>query len=269
MISGGFNLAESAKLRDLVLAVPTEIVQEFLPGSKPMRRENPFYVSGRINDSTYFFGRQREIREIQGELRKHLSVSIVGPSQIGKSSLLYNLYHTASSWLADTRTVYLDLQSVLDEADFCAEILRHLGQEGDSLRQLKNALRQGNLLLFLDETERLAEPDFNPRLHDLLRSLTQEPHFALCLASQRPLVDVFPARTTNGLSPFHNIFVEKTLGPFSQVETHAFLAKQLANTPVQFKPEEIDNLFHKSQGHPAQLQRLARSLFERYVNQIN
>lgn len=32
MISGGFNLAGSAKLRDLVLAVPTEIVQEFLPG---------------------------------------------------------------------------------------------------------------------------------------------------------------------------------------------------------------------------------------------
>lgn len=33
MISGGFNLAESAKLRDLVLAVPTEIVQGFLSGS--------------------------------------------------------------------------------------------------------------------------------------------------------------------------------------------------------------------------------------------
>lgn len=31
MVSGGFNLAESAKLRDLVLAVPGEIVQEFLP----------------------------------------------------------------------------------------------------------------------------------------------------------------------------------------------------------------------------------------------
>ncbi|MBK9055908.1 MAG: trypsin-like peptidase domain-containing protein [Chloroflexi bacterium] len=34
MISGGLNLAGSAKLRDLVLAVPTEIVQAFLPGNK-------------------------------------------------------------------------------------------------------------------------------------------------------------------------------------------------------------------------------------------
>ena len=141
-----------------------------------------------------------------------------------------------------------------------------LGETGDTLRQLKNALTQRNLLLILDEVERLAEPDFNPRLHDLLRALAQEQHFALCLASQRPLVDVFPARTANGLSPFHNIFVEKTLGPFTEPEARLFLAQRLLDTAVQFTPTEIDNLLRQSQCHPAQLQRLAKLLFDRYVN---
>ncbi|MBP7999869.1 MAG: serine protease [Chloroflexi bacterium] len=266
MVSGGFNLAESAKLRDLVLAVPGEIVQGFLPGNKPVRRENPFGIRGRINDPTRFFGRQRELREIHNELRKHSSISLVGPSQIGKSSLLYTLYQTASTWLSDTTSVFLDLQTILDEADFCSEILTRLGEAGDTLRQLKNTLRGRNLLLILDEVERLAEPDFNPRLHDLLRALAQEPHFALCLASQRPLVNVFPARTTNGLSPFHNIFVEKTLGPFTEPEARTFLSQRLLETPVQFTPTEIDDLLQQSQCHPAQLQRLAKLLFDRYAD---
>lgn len=266
MVSHGFNLREAAKLRDVAWAVPTEIIQEFLPApSAPLRRENPFYVSGRINDPSLFFGRERERREIQAELRKHSSVSLVGPSQIGKSSLLYTLHQTAPTWLRRGRTLYLDLQGVLDEADFCAEILHRLGREGDSLRQLKNALSQDDLLLFLDETERLAESDFNPRLHDLLRSLTQEPHFALCLASQRPLVELFPSHTPGGLSPFYNIFVEKPLGPFSEAEARAFLARQLAGTVVQFTPLEIESLLRESRGHPAHLQRLAKALFDRYV----
>ena len=56
---------------------------------------NPFYTSGRINDPALFFGRQQIVREICSELRKGCSVSVVGESQIGKSSLLYYIYKTS------------------------------------------------------------------------------------------------------------------------------------------------------------------------------
>jgi len=223
---------------------------------------NPFYTSGRINDSSLFFGRKRIVREICAELRKGCSVSIVGDEQVGKSSLLYYLYQSSADWLSQGTAEFIDLQSVLDEEDFCETILSKLGESGDTLRALKRALASRELVLFLDEVERLAEEDFNPRLHDLLRSLAQEPHFAMCLATDRPLDDVFPARTPGGVSPFHNIFTLKTLGPFTEDEARDCIAACLARTGVTFTEREIDRLLIESDCYPAKLQTRARALFE-------
>jgi hypothetical protein len=223
---------------------------------------NPFYASGRINDSNLFFGRKRIVREICAELRKGCSVSIVGDEQVGKSSLLYYLYQSSADWLSKGTAEFIDLQSVLDEEDFCETILSKLGESGDTLRALKRALASRELVLFLDEVERLAEEDFNPRLHDLLRSLAQEPHFAMCLATDRPLDEVFPARTPGGVSPFHNIFTLKTLGPFTEDEARDCIAACLARTGVTFTEREIDRLLIESDCYPAKLQTRARALFE-------
>jgi hypothetical protein len=223
---------------------------------------NPFLAGGRINDPSLFFGRRRIVREICAELRKGCSVSVVGEEQIGKSSLLYYLYQTRASWLPDVTVEFIDLQSVLDEADFCETLLSKLGENGDTLRDLKRALFSRELILLLDEVERLAEEDFNPRLHDLLRSLAQEPHFAMCLATDRPLVEVFPARTPGGVSPFHNIFTVKALGPFTEAEARECIAACLANTDVTFTDREIERLLAASHCHPAKLLARAKALFE-------
>ncbi len=227
---------------------------------------DPFYTSGRINDRALFFGRQRIVREICAELKKGCSVSVVGESQIGKSSLLYYIYNTSRLWQQDDGMVeFIDLQAILDETDFCETVLRKLGEKGDTLRDLKRALAGRKLVLVLDEMERLAEEDFNPRLHDLLRSLAQEPHFAMCLATQRPLEEVFPARTPGGVSPFHNIFTMKALGPFTYTEAREFLAARLANTGVFFTEREVERLLAESHCHPAKLQTLGKALFEEKV----
>lgn len=223
---------------------------------------NPFYTSGRINDTALFFGRQRLIREICSELRKGCSVSIVGESQIGKSSLLHHIYRTSSAWRQDDCTVeFIDLQGVLDETDFCETVLQRLGEQGSTLRDLKRALAGRKLVLLLDEVERLAEEDFNPRLHDLLRSLAQESHFEMCLASDRTLEELFPARTPGGVSPFHNIFTVKALGPFTYAEAREFLAARLAHTGVSFTEREIERLLNESRCHPARLQAMGSVLF--------
>jgi hypothetical protein len=226
---------------------------------------NPFYTSGRINDASLFCGRQRIVREICSELGKGCSVSIVGDSQVGKSSLLYYLYQSHADWLPQGTIQFIDLQGVLDEEDFCETILSNLGESGDTLRALKRALAGRELILLLDEVERLAEDDFNPRLHDLLRSLAQEPHFAMCLATERPLVEVFPSHTPGGVSPFHNIFVIKTLGPFTEAEARDCIATCLAKTGVTFSEREIERLLMESHCHPSKLQARAKALFEEKV----
>jgi hypothetical protein len=83
----------------------------------------------------------------------------------------------------------------------------------------------------------------------------------MCLATDRPLVEVFPSRTPGGVSPFHNIFTVKTLGPFSEAEARDCVASRLANTGVSFTAAEIERLLTTSEGHPATLQAQARSLF--------
>ena len=266
MIAEVYHPNASGKHRDTAFAIPTETIWRLFPALRPASSVlNPFFFPGRINDPAQFFGRQRLLREVKSSLKNGSSISLVGEPQMGKSSFLYYLYCTRESWLPDKTVVFLDLQQVLDERDFCEELLHHLGEEGDSLRQFKRALRQHDLLLILDEVERLAEDDFNPRLHDLLRSLAQEPHFAMCLASQQPLTEVFPARTPGGVSPFHNIFVTKEIGPFSEAETRGLLLHCLQGTPVQFTATEIAQLLAESGGHPARLQQLAYALFDQYT----
>jgi len=223
---------------------------------------NPFYTSGRINDPVMFFGRQQIVREIYSELKKGCSVSVVGESQIGKSSLLYYIYKTCATRMSDGMVEYIDLQGVLDEADFCETVLGKLGERGSTLRDLKRALADRKVVLFLDEVERLAEGDFSPRLHDLLRSLAQESHFAMCLATERPLEEVFPTRTPGGVSPFYNIFTVKRLGPYTTTEARELITVRLANTGVSFTDQEIEGLLIECQGHPAKLQAMAKALFE-------
>jgi hypothetical protein len=228
--------------------------------------ENPFYTNGRINDPSMFFDREQLVREIREELKKRSSVSLSGDSQMGKSSLLNYLYATRAEWLPDVPIEYIDLQRVLDETDFCETVLQRLGLTGNSLRELKHALETHAVILLLDEVERIAEPDFSTRLHDLLRSLAQDSHFAMCVATQHPLEEVFPSRSTNGVSPFHNIFTRKTLGPFTESIARRFLTTQLARTGVNFTERETEKLLRDSQCQPARLQLLAKNLFDEKIH---
>jgi hypothetical protein len=232
-------------------------------GGRPV--ESPFFVGGRINDPGQFFGRERLIRELHSELKKRMSVSLEGEAQVGKSSLLYYLFKTQEKWLPGVTVAFIDMQRVWDEEDFCRTVLAALGERGKTPRALKKVLENRPAVLLFDEMERFAQKDFDPRWHDLLRSLAQEPHLALCLATQRPLVEVFAPRVAGGVSPFHNIFAIKQLGPFSEGEARAFLSARLHGTGVTFSLEEVEEMVVKSGGRPAVLQRLAYGLFERYV----
>ena len=271
MVSEVFHPTATTKHRDAAFAIPMDTIWDLYPALRPrQKRTNPFYVGGRINDPAHFYGRQRLLREIKNILKKRGdvsrgNVSIIGKSQIGKSSLLYYLYSTQTEWEPNARVVFVDLQGVWDLEDFCATILATLGQTGNHPRELRNELLRTDTILLFDEIEQLADPAFTPRLRSLLRSVAQEPDLALCIASQKPLDEVFPTQL-NDVSPLHNIFSVKKMSPFSEEVAGAFLNTRLVQTGVQFSDMEVERLLQESKGHPARLQRLARQLFKQYVN---
>ena len=266
MVVEVYNARSSAKLRDTAFALPLDAIWEQLPHLRPPQRQaNPFYTNGRINEPALFYGRNRLIREIRRELTKRHSISIVGESQIGKSSLLSYLDATSSEWLPDVQTVYLDLQLVWDITDFCGMALEKLGLTGNTPGELRRALLSRPVILFLDEVEQLADADFTPKLQGMLRALGQEGNFAMCAASQRELKEIFPPEQRVGTSPLYNIFTVKTLGPFAAAEARQFLAQRLAGTPVAFTAADITRIIDESGGHPGKLQRLAKALFDQYA----
>ncbi len=226
------------------------------------RVDNPFYTKGRINDPSLFFNRERLVREIREELKKRNSVALAGDSQTGKSSLLYYLHATRDEWLPGATVAFVDLQMVWDESDFFGMVLGSLGEKGDSPRELRRVLEGRDVILLLDEVEQLADKDFSPKLHGLLRAHAQESNFAMCVATQHPLEEVFPPRSST--SPFHNIFTRKTIGPFTEAEARRFLAARLQNTGVAFTEREVTRLIADSHCHPAELQQLAKALFDGY-----
>jgi Cdc6-like AAA superfamily ATPase len=236
------------------------------PPTTPARLhvDNPFYTRGRINDPALFFDREQLVREIQVELKKRCSISLIGESRIGKSSLLYYLFKTSGEWLPNVAVVYVDLRRILDEADFCSNVLEKLGESGSTLRELRHALDMRDVVLLLDEVEKLFDKDFSPKLHNLLRALAQEPNFAMFVATQLPLEEIFPP--SNLTSPFHNIFIRKMIGSFSEAEARRFLIARLQGTGVTFTEREVTRLIADSHCHPAALQGAAKELFDQKMN---
>lgn len=222
---------------------------------------NPFTDTGRINNPERFFGRQRILRDVQQALRAGNSISIVGDPLVGKSSLLAYLHATQESWRPTRPVFFLNMQSLLDEQDFCCELLEMLGHQDaqHDLRMLRRSLNHQPAILLLDEMERLRQSDFRPYLQDFLRGIIDDGFLTLAAASHASLVTVFPPRDQT--SPLHNAFTEFRLQPFSTDEARGFLAARLENTGVAFSESEVAVLLAQSGGNPGQLQRAARTLY--------
>lgn len=235
---------------------------------------NPFVVRGRINNPAEFFGRSRVIREVCEDLRKMNSVAIIGGPQIGKSSLLYYLYATRANWLNPVKqgeVHYVDLQGAFNQADFCETILQKLKTKGKTPIQLKRTLEKRieagqDLVLLLDSIERLSGKDIDPRMLDMLRSLAQNTHLVLGVASRKPLNEVFqrPNQQMIHLSDFYNIFTERQLPPFSVDEISDFVQSRLRPCGLEMPSDMLHRLIQESQGNPALVQAAARAWFEQH-----
>jgi hypothetical protein len=233
----------------------------FIPSALP---PNPFGDQGRITDPTRFFGRNELLRQIFEELNKGINLSLVGESQIGKSSILSMICALSSERIAQSpaKTAYLNLEWVDDEDDFYEALCECLQVESSRGFKLTRALQGKKYLLCLDEIEKMTWEGFTLRVRSHLRGLAdgQDAPLALVIASRSPLTHLFPDSPELD-SPLAGICRQLEVKPFSPAVARVFLLHRLHDTGVTFTESQIDRLITESGGHPSRLQQAAASLY--------
>jgi hypothetical protein len=229
---------------------------------------NPFGDRGCIRDPDRFFDRDELLRRIFEEMGKGSSLSLVGETQIGKSSLLAMICHKGPETLQLPPEQFglLDMQGIGNENEFfeaLCEVLA-LPQTLQGWR-LGRALRQRGqrYVVCLDEIEKMVNPhSFPGEARTQLRWLANgsETPLTLAIASRSPLESLFddnPLVT----SPLADLCHTLPVPPFSLAITQEFLRQRLKGNAIQFNLADGERLHQQTKGHPARLQAAAAELY--------
>jgi hypothetical protein len=231
---------------------------------------NPFGDRGCIRDPARFFDRDELLRRIFEELGKGSSLSLVGETQIGKSSLLAMICHQGPETLqlSPEQFCLLDLQGIGDENEFFEALCEGLALP-QTLRgwKLGRALRQRGqrYVVCLDEIEQMVvnPHGFPGAARTELRGLADgsEAPLSLLIASRSPLENLFEddPRSTSPLAGLCGSPLR--VPPFSLAITQQFLRERLEGNAIQFSLADGERLHQQSKGHPAKLQAAAADLY--------
>ena len=243
-----------------------------------INHNNPFIPQhGKIDDPRFFFGREREIRQVFEMLNSGSSVAIIGESAIGKSSVLQAIYREAPNQLHHLRQpIYLDLKNVCDENDFYGALCHKAGIETAKGYLLERALESHRLLLLLDEVEKMTWDGFTNQVRGQLRGLAEGNNapLRLVVAACTSLDTLFPdSQDKNMTSPFKGICIEETLKQWDEKISREFIASRLhaegltpVTKPVSFTEAEIAGLIAESGGYPQKLMKLCYQTYNRYLH---
>ena len=227
---------------------------------------NPFGDRGRITNPEKFFGREFLLQEIFTELKKGGSISLVGESQVGKSSIISQICQQGIEKLslAQDNFVYLDMQLIGSDEEFFEELCYELNIEPSRRRRLTRQLQGKQYILCLDQIEKLKdESNFTKDARTELRGLADgaDMPLTLVIASRSPLNQLFP-ESSDQTSPLYNLCRRMTIDSFDLNTTKRFIQSRLRGTGIQFSEERIQQLWEISRGNPGKLQAEAQNLYE-------
>jgi len=246
-----------------------------------------FHFSGPLAaDSKLFVGRQEELRQVRelccGPLRSY--VTLVGASQVGKTSFLYRLQKELASHCP---SVLVNLQTVPDAIPsslfpfMATEIAKQL--ELSSLLSTAEAIssgpeferwlcelpgRIGRAAILIDEITALPEKTalymanvlravFSNRL---LRGCEALGRFVFLLSGGSELLNL----TMTVVSPFNNIATKVYLSDLSLGEVKQLMAYGFAGTPIKVSLVHrfAEAVYEQTHGHPYLTQRMAAHVAE-------
>ena len=239
----------------------------------PVISSNPFIPqTGRIDSPQFFFGREREIKQVFEVLNNNGSVALIGEEGIGKSSLLWAIFQQAENLLLSPREpIYLDLNGVRNEDDFYTAFCEEVGIPKSNGYMFTRALKNYRVLLAIDNIGRMTGEGFTRHLRDHLRGLAdrQEASLKLIVVATEPLDRLFnDSQDEVKTSPFSGIFQQENINPWDATIARAFIETRLAMTSVRFTDEEISQLVQESGGHPRRLMQLCYQNYARYMEDV-
>jgi hypothetical protein len=251
---------------DVTLPVENCVALEEARELPPPTIRAPFGDQGCITDPARFFDRVNVLDHIFSELAPGRNISLVGESQVGKSSVLIQIIQQGPRRLGRPAEdfVYLDMQLLSSDGDFFAALGEKLGlPESESKGwRLKRALGNRRVVLCLDEIEKMSYQGFTRDVRDQLRGLADGNHapLTLVIASRSPLSTLFPDDPTT-TSPLAPICTEKLLVRFSSEIAQEFLHTRMEAVGLRFEDDQKARLITESGGHPGRLQELAHRLW--------
>jgi hypothetical protein len=209
--------------------------------------------------------RRQSVHEVTGELRKSQSVSVVGDSQTGKSSLLWYLAHSGPQLLnrAPRDFVYFNLELVRTEDEFFELLCEELEIVASRGYRLERALQGRRVVLCLDEIEKMTWQGFSLEVRSELRGLADGTHapFTLVIASRSPLSRVFPD-SPGMTSPLAGLCKQVSVPPFTRQEASEFAHWRLNGMGYSITDAAIEQAWQETAGRPAALQLALRDWFE-------
>lgn len=260
------DAAQNLRNTQTTFATSTETIRATCPQlPTPQRPPNPFGDRGRIEDPGRYFLRQPITREVFDELRKRQSVSIVGETQSGKSSLLWYITQAGPKQLnrPPEDFAYFNLELIRTEDEFFEFLCEKLGVPKCRGYRLGQALRGRHIYLCIDEMEKMAWKGFTPEIRAELRGLAdgRSTPLTLVIASRKPLMRVFsdePEMT----SPLAGLCSQLSVHPFTLKEAIALAQSRLDGSGYSLSDSLIEEAWQASGGRAAALQKALHDLFE-------
>jgi len=235
-----------------------------------LSRISPYIIVG-PTDERAFFGREEQLTEIV-EGAGTRSFALVGGRRVGKSSILRQL-HRVRLPAAGYRSALFDLgrastcETLMDQ-----EITDWRPDEGSRERidfrtVLSNPPSGMPLVLLLDETDKLIEPDSEQewRFFRNLRGLATSGHLQVVFAGERTLRGAI----RDSESPHFNFANEIVVGRLEPLAVRELVTRPMRQLDLSFTEEdEIVRLIYEfTSGHPNVVQRLCKRLIER-LNEV-
>ncbi|MBE9039711.1 ATP-binding protein [Oscillatoriales cyanobacterium LEGE 11467] len=234
-------------------------------------RLHPFGDKGCIRDPRRFFDRRELLEQLFEGLARGCSQSIVGESEIGKSSVLWAICSKGPQrlQLPDKAFIMLGMECIYDEQEFWDTLCEQVGIKDRRDFMRKTKLQNRRYILCLDEIEAFTdEKRFPPHVLSFLRGVADGDRtpLTLVIASRSPLQKLFPDLPER-TSPLANICKQHRVGVFPPEIAREFLHSRLRDTNVTFSEDQIASLLAESGCHPAKLQERAAQLYDRLVQE--
>lgn len=210
-----------------------------------MSTRNPFLITTPIDTDADFIGREAELRRIFEVVSgpQPQSLCIYGERRIGKSSLLRAFERRASATLTPPEG-YLVIRYDITQAATPGELVLQLIERVSLARcerpdlttstaALSDLIGQvacsgQRLIVLMDDFDQIVtNRDFTADIFNFLRSLLSSQPISMVLTSRRRLIDVCHEDVRG--SPFFNVFHERRLDVFSDVDVNALVARGAAH----------------------------------------